>query len=219
MRLRASRTRIPTVRRCSSTSRSAAARRGRSAGRAERVGKTTLAKVAAGLLVPGGGRVLRFGACAYLPQDPGRYLVTETALAEVRSPPRGACVARARATRTDGVRKAASADLSSGERERLAIATVLAVDPDLLVLDDRRAGRPERKRGCSAASRAGSVARDACRDPRPRLRNVRRRPDDCARERGRSCQTETGRDLRALGAFGSRSFSPPRATPASRSGS
>ena len=47
------------------------------------IGKTTLAKVAAGLLVPGGGRVVRFGRATYLPQDPGRYLVEETVLGEV----------------------------------------------------------------------------------------------------------------------------------------
>jgi len=47
------------------------------------IGKTTMAKVAAGLLAPGGGRVLRFGRAAYLPQDPGRYLITETVFDEV----------------------------------------------------------------------------------------------------------------------------------------
>ena len=47
------------------------------------VGKTTLAKLAAGCSCPAGGASLRFGRAGYLPQDPGRYLVAETVLDEV----------------------------------------------------------------------------------------------------------------------------------------
>ena len=46
-------------------------------------GKSTLAKIAAGLLEPAGGTVERSGRATYLSQDPGRYLVCETALDEV----------------------------------------------------------------------------------------------------------------------------------------
>ena len=46
-------------------------------------GKTTLAKVAAGLLEPTQGTVVREGRATYLSQDPGRYLVRETAIEEV----------------------------------------------------------------------------------------------------------------------------------------
>ena len=46
-------------------------------------GKTTLAKLAAGLLEPDGGSIERRGRVFYLSQDPGRYLVRETALDEV----------------------------------------------------------------------------------------------------------------------------------------
>ena len=125
------------------------------------VGKTTLAKVAAGLIVPGGGRVLRFGRAAYLPQDPGRYLVTETVLAEV-----ALAAGEERAWHAleqldlTAFAKRHPRDLSSGERERLAIATVLAVDPDLLVLDEPTRGvDPERKRALAALLRAQAPSR------------------------------------------------------------
>ena len=119
-------------------------------------GKTTLAKVAAGLLMPGAGRVLRFGRAAYLPQDAGRYLVEETTLAEAAL---AADPGRARAAlELVGLSAFAARhprDLSSGERERLAIACVLAVEPDLLVLDEPTRGvDPPRKRELAALLRA-----------------------------------------------------------------
>jgi energy-coupling factor transport system ATP-binding protein len=125
------------------------------------IGKTTLAKVAAGLLTPSGGRVLRFGNAAYLSQDPGRYLITETVFDEV-----ALAAGPQRAQRVlDELELAAFADrhprdLSSGERERLAIAAVLAVEPDLLVLDEPTRGvDPERKRDLAALLRAQASQR------------------------------------------------------------
>ena len=105
------------------------------------IGKTTLAKIAAGLIVPGAGRVLRFGRATYLSQDPGRYLVEETVLAEVALAA-GETRARRALERLDLTEFADRhpRDLSSGERERVAIAAVLAVEPDLLVLDEPTRG-------------------------------------------------------------------------------
>jgi energy-coupling factor transport system ATP-binding protein len=125
------------------------------------VGKTTIAKLAAGLLAPGAGRVVRWGRAAYLPQDPGRYLVAETALQEVAlavGEERGR-----RALAELGLESFASRhprDLSSGEREQLALATVLAVDPDLLVLDEPTRGvDPERKLALAALLRKDAPLR------------------------------------------------------------
>jgi energy-coupling factor transporter ATP-binding protein EcfA2 len=125
------------------------------------IGKTTLAKLAAGLLVPGRGRVLRFGSAAFLPQDPGRYLVEETVLAEV-----ALATGESRALRVlEQLELTAFAerhprDLSSGERERLAIASVLVAEPDLLVLDEPTRGvDPERKRELAALLRTQAAWR------------------------------------------------------------
>jgi energy-coupling factor transporter ATP-binding protein EcfA2 len=125
------------------------------------IGKTTLGKLAVGLLSPGGGRVVRFGRAAYLPQDPGRYLVEETVLGEV-----ALAADEERASRALEQLELASfadrhpRDLSSGERERLAIAIVVAVEPDLLVLDEPTRGvDPERKRELAALLRAQAPAR------------------------------------------------------------
>jgi energy-coupling factor transport system ATP-binding protein len=110
-------------------------------------GKTTLAKVAAGLLAPAGGEVTRHGRAGYLPQDPGRFLIEETVLDEVAL---AAGESRARRALDElGLAEFAHRhprDLSSGERERVAIAAVLAIEPDLLVLDEPTRGvDPERK--------------------------------------------------------------------------
>ncbi len=110
-------------------------------------GKTTLAKLAAGLLEPAAGTVERHGRAAFLLQDPGRYLVRETALDEVAL---GTDTTRARRALAEVELAWAETrhprDLSSGERERLALATVLVNEPDLLVLDEPTRGvDPERK--------------------------------------------------------------------------
>jgi energy-coupling factor transport system ATP-binding protein len=112
-------------------------------------GKTTIGKLAAGLLEPQAGRVVREGRACYLSQDPGRYLVSERADEEVALAV-GGDLERARVTLArlglGGFAGRHPRDLSSGERERLALAAVLVAEPDLLVLDEPTRGiDPQRK--------------------------------------------------------------------------
>jgi energy-coupling factor transporter ATP-binding protein EcfA2 len=121
------------------------------------VGKTTLAKVAAGLLSPQTGSVERHGRCCYQSQDPGRYLVTERAEDEVALAV-GGDLARARRALAEvglaGFEQRHPRDLSSGERERLALASVLVADPDVLILDEPTRGvDPPRKADLAAQLR------------------------------------------------------------------
>jgi len=126
-------------------------------------GKTTIGKLAAGLLEPAGGHVARDGRAAYLSQDPGRYLTRERADEEVALGI-GGDLPRARrwlaALGLEGLEHRHPRDLSSGERERLALAAVLAVEPDLLVLDEPTRGvDPERKAELAELLRAGGHER------------------------------------------------------------
>ena len=126
-------------------------------------GKTTLAKLAAGLLEPTHGRAERRGRATYLLQDSGRYLFTESVADEVAlaASPANACAAIA-AVGLEGHEDSHPRDLSSGERERLALAAVLAPEPDLLVLDEPTRGvDPERKRELARFLRDDAAARAA----------------------------------------------------------
>jgi energy-coupling factor transport system ATP-binding protein len=121
-------------------------------------GKTTLAKIAAGLLEPAAGSVRRSGRASYLSQDPGRYLVAERVDEEVALGV-GGDLRRARGAMAlvglTGFEARHPRDLSSGERERLALAAVLVTDPDLLVLDEPTRGMdPERKLELAALLRS-----------------------------------------------------------------
>jgi energy-coupling factor transport system ATP-binding protein len=126
-------------------------------------GKTTLAKVATGLLEPLAGRVERLGRATYLSQDPGRYVLRERAEEEVAVGVGGDSGIALRALAAVGLlgcEHRHPRDLSSGERERLALAAVLAPDPDLLVLDEPTRGvDPERKLELAALLRAGAHRR------------------------------------------------------------
>ena len=112
-------------------------------------GKTTLARIAAGLVEPQAGTVEVAGRAGYLSQDPGRYLVKETALEEVALAVTGdeerACGALERVGLGWAMGRHPR-DLSSGERERLALASVAVAEPDVLILDEPTRGvDPERK--------------------------------------------------------------------------
>jgi energy-coupling factor transporter ATP-binding protein EcfA2 len=123
-------------------------------------GKTTLAKLAAGLLEPLSGRIVRRGRATYLSQDPGHYVLRERADEEVAVGVDGDLAAASRALATVGLagfEDRHPRDLSSGERERLALAAVLAPEPDLLVLDEPTRGiDPERKHELAALLRANT---------------------------------------------------------------
>jgi energy-coupling factor transporter ATP-binding protein EcfA2 len=112
-------------------------------------GKTTLAKIAAGLIEPDTGRAEHHGRVCYLSQEPGRYLVTERVEDEVALAV-GSDLSRARKALDRvglaGFAKRHPRDLSSGERERLALASVLVTEPDVLILDEPTRGvDPPRK--------------------------------------------------------------------------
>jgi energy-coupling factor transporter ATP-binding protein EcfA2 len=126
-------------------------------------GKTTLAKLACGLLEAQEGSVLRRGRAGYLSQDPGRYVVCERAEDEVALAIEGD-LPRAHRWLAElglaGRERRHPRDLSSGERERLGLAAVLATEPDLLVLDEPTRGvDPERKRELGEMLRAGAPGR------------------------------------------------------------
>ena len=126
-------------------------------------GKTTLAKLAAGLLEPWTGSVEREGRACYLSQDPGRYLIAERADEEVALAV-GGDLERARRALAEmglaGFEGRHPRDLSSGERERLALAAVLVAQPDLLVLDEPTRGvDPERKDELTRLLRAQAPVR------------------------------------------------------------
>jgi energy-coupling factor transporter ATP-binding protein EcfA2 len=126
-------------------------------------GKSTIAKLAAGLLEPQRGMVFRTGRPGLLLQDPGRYVFRDRADDEVALGV-GGDRARARAALAAvglaGIEERHPRDLSSGERERLALASVLVTEPDLLVLDEPTRGvDPQRKRELAALLRADAHAR------------------------------------------------------------
>jgi energy-coupling factor transport system ATP-binding protein len=126
-------------------------------------GKTTLARIAAGLVEPQSGSVELRGRACYLSQDPGRYLVTERAEREA-SLAVGGDLTRAREALARvglaGLERRHPRDLSSGERERLALASVLVAKPDVLVLDEPTRGvDPPRKSDLAEILRRESADR------------------------------------------------------------
>ena len=113
-------------------------------------GKTSLALVAARLVKPDRGRVHGMPGAGYVSQNPAHHLLRETVLDELEVGLRHAGAPESdRAPRVAaelerfglaGVAQRHPRDLSSGERQRLAIACVTLMRPGLLILDEPTRG-------------------------------------------------------------------------------
>ncbi len=134
-------------------------------------GKTTLAKMAVGLLAPDSGRVLLEGRdrtklrpaetareIGYVFQNPDHQIFADTVEAEVKFGPRNfglddgevesRCAEVLAAVGLENERATDPFLLGKGQRQRLAVASVLALRPRLLILDEPTTGldyREQRK--------------------------------------------------------------------------
>lgn len=119
------------------------------------VGKTTLLRLAAGLLSPAAGQICRGPgmdsprAMAWLPQDPAQLLLAETVREELMITLRAHDLAPTGRQDPDAwlarldlghLAERHPRDLSTGERQRLALAALLVMDPRLLLLDEPSRG-------------------------------------------------------------------------------
>ncbi len=113
-------------------------------------GKTTLALAACGLLELDRGRVDRDGGAGYVSQNPAHHLLHESVADELEYGLRNLGVDSAERSARVAVEldrfglvtvaKQHPRDLSSGERQRVAIASVTVMRPRLLVLDEPTRG-------------------------------------------------------------------------------
>lgn len=123
-------------------------------------GKTTLLKNLAGLLKPGRGKVMVLGkdpgrtppqelaqVIGYLSQNPNDYLFQDTVeeelkftLANLELPDGGRVGRLLDRLDLDRYRMTNPRDLSSGERQRVALASVLVAGPKVLILDEPTRG-------------------------------------------------------------------------------
>jgi energy-coupling factor transporter ATP-binding protein EcfA2 len=124
-------------------------------------GKTTLLRTIAGLLAPLSGQVSRSpGRVAYLPQNPMALLHRATVSAEVAwtvrgDPPSRDAGALIAELGLAGLAERDPRDLSTGERQRAALAAVLAGQPRVALLDEPTRGMDETARHalCGAVQR------------------------------------------------------------------
>ena len=130
-------------------------------------GKTTLLRTIAGLIPPLSGTVARFGRCAYLPQNPGALLYRESVQAEVaftlkRARTEDDPLRLLRALNLERLADRSPRDLSSGQRQRAAIAAVLAGHPSLALLDEPTRGMDGTARVALAGLIDSLAAEGAC---------------------------------------------------------
>ena len=114
-------------------------------------GKTTLAKHFAGLLEPTSGTVRVRGRVGFVFQNPDHQIFANTVFDEAAFGPRNAGLAASevavrvgRALERVGLGGLAEVHplrLSRGDRQRLAVASALTTNPDVLVLDEPTAGQ------------------------------------------------------------------------------
>ncbi|MCL2201911.1 MAG: energy-coupling factor ABC transporter ATP-binding protein [Oscillospiraceae bacterium] len=133
-------------------------------------GKTTLGKLAAGLLRPDSGCVLYDGKdiaglklgeigkqVGYLFQEPARQIFAPTPVEEIAFPLelRGVSKEEAheraweylRMFELENIAENTSYTLSRGEKQRLAIAAAMVMEPRFFVLDEPTTGLDKRRRG------------------------------------------------------------------------
>ncbi len=122
-------------------------------------GKTTLLKNLVGLLRPQEGRVKLFGEgirhretqdiarqVGYVPQDPNALLFADTVREEViftrrsHGLPLGAPLDVLRRLDLESLADSYPRDLSTGERQRVALAAIIAAEPQVLLLDEPTRG-------------------------------------------------------------------------------
>ena len=125
-------------------------------------GKTTLLRALAGLTRLGAGTVERTGTVAYLPQDPTSLLHRPSVMEEVQLTlsRRGLDEPVTAVMRRFGIDDLASyypRDLSAGQKQRVALAAVLAGRPAVVLLDEPTRGMDAAARDRLAAT-IGEVA-------------------------------------------------------------
>ena len=110
-------------------------------------GKTTSLKLLAGLLTPYRGMVQRNGSIGVLPQNPQTLFVKKTVREDLlellpkKDPQREEKAAHVTALcRLEELLDRHPYDLSGGEQQRAALAKVLLLDPDILLMDEPTKG-------------------------------------------------------------------------------